>query len=302
MRAFVSDRPTMAGILFILVSATLLSPVATGSVKFLTSTFGIFEIVWIRAVGQTLWMLLFFVPRHGWGVVRSNRPGLQLIRSGLMFLGTVGFVVGVQHVDIATAHTINFTLPFIVVALSVPILGERVGLHRWSAVVVGFIGTLIVIRPGSDAIPLAALWILVSAACWAVVQIMNRRMSTMDSSQTSAIYTYIVALVVTTPFAPFGFEPAMALGPGHWLAIGCVGLFGGMRHYTAIRAAELAPASLIAPFNYCELVGATLVGLIVFTQVPDGWTWLGAGVIIASGLYIARRESLVRAGGGSTGS
>lgn len=298
MRSFLEARPTLVGILFILVSAILLAPVATGSVKFLTNSFDVLEIVWIRALGQTFWMGLLFVPRHGWGVLRANRPGLQLARSGLMFLGTVAFVVGVRQVDIATAHTINFTSPFIVVALSVLFLNERVGAHRWSAVVVGFLGVLIVIRPGSDAIPPSALWILVSAACWSVVQIMSRRMATMDSSQTSALYTYIVALIVTTPFVAFGFEPHSPLGPGQWLAIGCVGLFGGLRHYTAIRAFEFAPASVIAPFNYAELLGATLVGVIVFAQFPDRWTWLGAGVIIASGLYIARRESLVGAGGG----
>ena len=279
-----------------LASGMLMSPVATASAKLLSGHFSVLEIVWIRAAGQTFWMLAMFVPRHGWSVCVSRRPGLQLIRSAIMFFGTVSFILGVVHIDLATAHTIQFTAPFMVVVLSVPLLGERVGMHRWSAVAVGFLGALIVIRPGTDAIPLAALWILVSAACWAVVQVMNRRMSTLDSAETSGLYTYLVALVVTTPFAPLGMEMG-ALPPLAWMAMGAIGLFGGVRHYTAVRAYQLAPASLLAPFGYFELVGATFMGVVVFTQLPDGWTWLGAGVIIASGLYIGRREQRAKRGG-----
>jgi drug/metabolite transporter (DMT)-like permease len=235
-------------------------------------------------------MLLLFLPRHGPGLLRSARPGTQLLRSAVLFVSTLAFVAGVRHVPLATAHTIGFLSPLMVVALSLPMLGERVDPGRWLAVIAGFLGVLIVIRPGGEAIPLDALWILVSAAGWSIVQILSRRLAADEAPETTAIYTYGVALVATSLAMPFVAEIQAWPTLPQWLAILAAGFFGGIRHYFAIKAFQLAPASVIAPFGYLELVGATVVGYLLFLDAPDLWTWIGAGVIIASGLYVARSE------------
>jgi drug/metabolite transporter (DMT)-like permease len=285
-----TSAETLKGVAYIVVSALLLVPFATGAVKYLSASFGVVEIVWVRALGQTAWMLVLFLPRHGFGALRSTRPGLQFVRSTVLFVSTMSFVAGVRHVPLATAHTIHFLSPLMVVALSLPMLGERVELGRWLAVGAGFLGVLIVIRPGSEAMTPAALWILGSAVGWSVVQVLSRRLAADDAPETTAIYTYAVALAATSLAMPFLAEIQVWPSALQWLAILAAGFFGGFRHYFAIKAFHLAPASVITPFNYLELIGATVVGYLIFQDAPDAMTWTGAAVIIASGLYVVRRE------------
>jgi len=279
------------GIFYVVMSAMVLVPMVSASIKHLGHSYGVLEIVWVRALGQTLWMTALLAPRHGWRILLPRRPGMQLIRSGLLLIATICFVLGIKAVPLVTVHVIGFTAPMIVVALSAMFLGERVGAARWLAVVAGFMGVLIILQPGTaGALPSAAMWLLLAAVCWSLVQILSRQMAAHDRSETTAIYTYAVALAATTPFVPAYFDFSIAPGPGGWLAFLLIGLVGGIRHYCIIKAYALAPASLIAPFNYTELLGATLVGAVVFNTLPDGTTWLGAGVIIAAGLYLAYSE------------
>lgn len=287
------QQPTIVrGIVFVILSAMVFVPLATGSVKHLATHYAVVEIVWVRALGQTLWMVLLLVPRHGLAVLRPRRPARQLIRSALLLGATVCFVVGVKTVPLATAHVIGFASPLMVVALSALVLGEQVRPARWAAVIAGFVGVLIVLRPGTGAaLPATALWLVASAGFWSVVQIMSRSIAAHDSAETTAIYTYMAALIATSVLVPWVIDWHAEHTPGDWLAILAVGLFGGIRHYFIIKAYALAPASVIAPFNYSELIGATLVGVVVFGTVPGTWTWLGAAVIIAAGLYLVRSEA-----------
>ncbi|MBT3369325.1 MAG: DMT family transporter [Rhodospirillaceae bacterium] len=282
------------GIFYVVLSAMVLVPMVSASIKHLGHSYGVLEIVWVRALGQTVWMIALLAPRHGWRILLPRRPGIQLLRSGLLFIATLCFILGIKAVPLVTVHVIGFTAPMIVVALSAILLHERVGAARWVAVGGGFLGVLIVLQPGTgNALPPAALWLLLAAVSWSVVQILSRQVAAHDRSETTAIYTYAVALLATTPFVPVYFDFSISPGPGGWLAFLLIGLVGGIRHYCIIKAYALAPASLIAPFNYTELLGATLVGVIVFGTLPNGATWLGAGVIIAAGLYLAHRERSV---------
>jgi len=279
------------GIIYVILSAMVLVPMVSASIKHLGQNYGVVEIVWVRALGQTVWMAALLVPRHGWRILRPHRLGLQLLRSGILFISTICFVFGIKAVPLVTTHVIGFVAPMIVVALSAILLAERISPARWIAVFGGFLGVLIVLQPGMDtALPLASLWLLAAAACWSVVQILSRQIATHDRSETTAIYTYVVALVVMTPLVPGSFDFSLSPGAGDWLAFVLIGLVGGIRHYCSIKAYALAPASIIAPFNYTELLGATLVGAIVFGSTPDGATWLGALVIIAAGLYLVYSE------------
>ncbi len=286
------EQPSLPrGILYVILSAMVLVPMVSASSKHLTQNYSVVEIVWVRALGQTLWMTLLLVPRHGWRIMRPHRLGAQLLRSAVLAIATFCFVMGIKAVPLVSAHVIGFGAPMMVVAMSALFLGERVNAARWIAVIVGFIGVLIVLRPGTgDALPPAALWLLLASASWSVVQILSRHIAARERSETTAIYTYAVALLVTTPFVPMQLDLGATPTGGDWLAFLLLGLVGGVRHYFIIKAYALAPASLIAPFNYTELLGATIVGAIVFATLPDGATWLGAGVIIAAGLYLAQSE------------
>ncbi|HKX07481.1 MAG TPA: DMT family transporter [Stellaceae bacterium] len=263
-------------------------PFLNTCLKLLTPHYSIIEIVWARFIGHFITMIAVFLPSQGWRVFRANRLAIQIIRSFLLLGSTVFSVSGIGYVPLATASAIGFASPIIVTALSVPLLGESVGPRRWSAVLIGFIGVLIVVRPGSGQLTSATLLLLCASSCYALYQIATRRSSQHDSAETGIIYAALVGTVVTSMVVPFGFEAPHTAFDAVLLA--SLGVFGGVGHYFVIRAFRLGPAALIAPFGYLELVGTTTLGYLVFNNFPDSWTWIGAGLIVASGIYIAFRE------------
>jgi drug/metabolite transporter (DMT)-like permease len=176
----------------------------------------------------------------------------------------------------------------IVTALSVPLLHESVGLRRWSAVIVGFIGALLVIRPGPGFHDPAVLLLLLSSAAYALYQIATRWVSLYDDAATGIVFTALLGSLVMTAVLPFVFVmPRTALDFALFFSLG---LLGGFGHYLVICAFQSGPAAVIAPLGYVELIGTTILGYLIFGNFPDAWTWLGAAVIIASGIYIALRE------------
>lgn len=286
-------RSVTIGIFSILLSAVLFAPLSQTATKYLASQFPLIQILFFRALGQTLWTLLFFLPGNGLGMFRANKPKLQLARSAVLFVSGMFWVVAVTTLPLTTASAIAFTAPMMVVIMSVPFLGERVGVHRWTAVVVGFIGALVVIRPGSGEIAPEIGWMLIAAFLFAIYQILTRKVASQDSEATTSIYTVIVALVVTAVMIPWHF---VAPEPGDWAVYAAfvgMGLLGGARHLLVVKAYASAPASLISPFFYCELVGVTILGYAVFDDIPDIWTIIGALIIVLGGLYITQRERVV---------
>lgn len=280
------------GILSIVASSVFFAPLSQTATKYLAADFPLLQIVFFRSLGQTLWMVALFWPVHGIRMFHSNRPGLQLARSTLLFVSSLFWISAVAVVPLTTASAINFTAPMMVVMMSVPLLGERVGVHRWGAVVVGFIGALVVIRPGSGHVPPATFWLLTAAFLFALYQILTRKVAGADNAATTSIFTVLVALVVSAMLIPWHF---LTPEPGDyivWLAFLATGLLGGLRHFFVVKAYEYATAPVISPFFYCELVGVTVLGYLVFGDLPDNWTWLGVAIIVCSGLYIAQRERL----------
>ncbi len=276
--------------------AILLMPVMNTIAKILTVDYPLTQVVWARFTGHFVCMTLLFWPGRGLKLFRSGRPVLQLLRSVIMFLSNGCYIVALSTVALATASAIMFTAPLIVTTLSVPLLGERVGLRRWAAVVVGFIGALIIIRPGLntpafDGTALGIVLLLFSAATFALYQILTRKLSDQDSAETNIVYTALIAAIVTTGIMPFVL--VMPKGVGDGLLFALVGVVGGFSQYFIAKALEQAPASVVSPYLYGELLLAAMVGFAVFGDFPDHWTWLGATVIAASGLYIAYREGVI---------
>ena len=282
----------LRGILLMCAGASVF-PFMNASVKLLGARYPVTEIVWARFTGHLIIMLLVFLPHYGWRVLATRRPAVQFARSFLMLAGNVLFVVAIARVPLATASAIGFTAPLIVTALSVPLLHESVGIRRWSAVVVGFLGTLLVIRPGSGLHDPAILLLLLSSVGNALYQIATRWVGFYDEAATGIVFSALLGSLVMSFILPFVFVvPHNPLDSALFLGLG---LLGGGGHYLVIRAFQSAPAAVIAPLGYAELVGTTTLGYLIFGNFPDLWTWIGAAIIIASGLYIALRERRRRA-------
>jgi drug/metabolite transporter (DMT)-like permease len=234
-----------------------------------------------------------FLPRYGRRLLATRRPGVQIGRSLLMLVSNMMFVVAITRVPLATASAIGFTSPLIVTALSVPLLHESVGIRRWSAVIVGFVGALLVIRPGSGLHDPAVLLLLLSSAAYALYQIATRWVGFYDDAAIGIVFSALLGSLVMTAVLPFVF--VWPQNPLDIVLFCSLGLLGGAGHYLVIRAFQSGPAAVIAPLGYIELIGTATLGYLIFGNFPDAWTWLGAAIIIASGLYIALRERRRRA-------
>lgn len=283
----------LRGILFMCLAATVL-PVMNAFVKYLNIEYHPFAIIWARTTGHFVFALLAFAPTLGLATLfRTQRPGVQMWRAVLHLGSMLCFFVGIAFVPLAEASAITFIAPFIVTALSGPMLGEKVGIRRWTAVIVGFIGALVVTRPGSGAVPPEAILLFGSASCYALYQILTKRVAAIDRPETSVVYSCVAGTAVMSLVVPFFW-----IWPNDWID-GCLflslGLLGGIGHYFLARAFMWGPASVISPFNYGQIAVATGLGYFLFGNLPDIWTWVGVAIIITSGLYIAYRETRRRA-------
>lgn len=278
---------TLRGIL-LMCAGVAMFPFMNAAVKLLAPHYPAMQVTWARFTGHLIVMLMVFLPRHRWTLLRTRRPVVQAGRSILMLLSNLLFVMAIGSVPLATASAIGFTAPLIVTALSVPLLGESVGWRRWCAVLVGFAGALTVTRPGSGFSDPSVLLLLLSSLAYALYQIATRWVGHQDNAATGIIFAALFGSLGLSVVMPFVFVMPRSLLDG--LLFCCPGLLGGFGHYLVIRAFQLGAAAVIAPLGYVELVGTTVLGYLIFGNFPDPWTWVGAGMIIASGIYIAWRE------------
>ena len=285
----VRRQPEVLRGILLMCAGVAMFPFMNAAMKLLgESGYPVAEIVWARFTGHLAAMLLVFLPRYGWRLLATRRPAVQIARSLLMLASNGLYVAAIARVPLATASAIGFTAPLIVTALSVPLLRESVGIRRWSAVIVGFAGALLVIRPGAGMRDPAVLLLLLGSAAYALYQIATRWVSFYDRAATGIVFTALLGALVTSAILPFVFMMPRDLFEA--ALFGSLGVLGGIGHYLVIRAFQAGPAAVIAPLGYVELLGTATLGYVIFGQFPDLWTWLGAAVIIASGLYIALRE------------
>jgi drug/metabolite transporter (DMT)-like permease len=263
-------------------------PLMNVAVKLLAVHYPAAQITWARFTGHLIVMLIVLLPRHGSGLFRTRWPAVQIARSILMLVSNLVYVMAIGRVPLATASAIGFTAPLIVTVLSMPLLHEQVGLRRWSAVVVGFAGALMVVKPASGFHDPAVALLLLSSLAYSLYQIATRMVARHDTAATGIIFAALFGSLGMSPLMLFDF--VMPHSPWDALLFGVLGLLGGLGHYLVIRAFQLAPAAVIAPLGYVELVGTVVLGYLVFDNFPDLSTFLGTGVIIASGIYIAIRE------------
>jgi drug/metabolite transporter (DMT)-like permease len=275
-----------SGIFWMLVTAFFFVCVhATG--KFLLTRYPLVQVVWGRYVFHLVLALIILAPRLA-DVVRSGNLKLQLLRSGFMLGATTFYFAGVQFLPLTEANAINFVTPVLVVILAQPILGERVGFQRWIGVAIGFTGAMIIIRPGSGLIDLAAGLMLLSAFCNACYQLSTRKLGGIDGPLTTLFYTALVGSIGASLAVPFAWEPMDLQG---WFLMLLIGAFALIGHFALINAFRLAPAPTIAPFGYTILIWSAVFGYAIFGQLPDLWTVLGAVVIVIGGIIILRART-----------
>jgi drug/metabolite transporter (DMT)-like permease len=274
----------------LIVTSTVFLACSDALAKYLSLTLPPVEIAWIR-------FLVFFIivtpmMARGSSVLRSNRPGLQVWRAVGLVISSLFFISGLRFLHIAEASATSFIAPVFVTALSIVLLGEKVGIRRWAATLMGLVGVMIVVRPGSSAFHPAAIFPIMSALGWAMTLTVTRMISGKDRAVTTMVYSAITGLCLLTALVPFIWvTPSwrdILLGIG-------IGIASTTGQWIVVLAFRYADASVLAPFSYCQLVWATIFGFFIFGETPDLWTIAGAAVIIGSGIYTAHRERLRRA-------
>jgi drug/metabolite transporter (DMT)-like permease len=259
--------------------------------KYLLQSYPAPQVIWARFFFHLLLALAIMGPGLLRGL-RSGRPLLQLARSLLILLTTSMFFVGITTIPLATATTIMFLTPLLVTVLSIPLLGEKVGMRRLTGVLVGFAGALVIVRPGFDDMSVGVLLVLGASLSNSFYQLVTRQVRHYDEPNTTLLYTALAGTVVFSAVAPMDWRPPQGVD---WLLFVGMGIIGALSQLCLIRAFRLAPAAIVSPFSYTGLIWATIFGFVMFLELPDVWTLAGAALIVSSGLYVFHRERTLAA-------
>ena len=284
-----ADRP-FKGIALVLASTIFLG-ISDVTAKYLSATLPSIEIAWIRFLVFAIIMTPAMMPGSPLYALHTNRLGLHLVRGAALLGSSLFFISGLRFLPIAEASATGFVAPLFVTALSIVFLGEKVGLRRWIATGVGLVGVLIILRPGTGAFHPAAFFPLVSALAWACTLIMTRMMSGTERAITTMTYSSIAGLFILSALVPF----VWVTPTWHDIAFGIlIGVASTAGQWIVVLAFRYADASVLAPFSYTQLLWVSVLGFLVFGEVPDVYTITGAAFIVASGLYTAHRERVRR--------
>ena len=276
------------GVMFFITAIFLISVVDTICKSF-TKDLHAIQLVWgyFLGINLTLWIFFFLKGKKLTRLIKTDRLYLQIFRPALLVCSISSLFFGLTYLPIAEATTIGFVAPLFITALSVPILKEKVGIHRWSAVAVGLIGVIIIVRPGSDLWHFASIMPLLGALFFALFQIMTRLLSTTEKTYTTLFYTGLGGFVWSSIIVPFVWTTPSYK---YFLVFFITGAMGAIAHLCMINAFDRAEASLLAPYNYTKLLWVSVFGYLVFGDIPSLDMWIGAVIIVSAGIYIIYRE------------
>jgi drug/metabolite transporter (DMT)-like permease len=276
------------GVAMMALAVLFFTCIDTSAKWLVTAGLAAIQVVFVRYAVHFLLALSLYLPGEGSSALRSNAPGRQLLRSSCLFASTICNFTALQFLPITVTTTIMFSGPIAVTVLAIPILGERVGLHRFAAVCTGFLGVLVVMQPWGAEFHPAMLLNLAAMTLAALYFIMTRMLAGTESNATSQLWASGLATVCLAPFAVRVWQwPTAAID---WAPFLLIGIFGGVGHILATSAHRMADASILAPIVYIQIILAAVASIIVFGVYPTVWT-LGGGLIIAgAGLYIWWRE------------
>ena len=282
---------TLKGVLFFMTAIFLISVVDTVC-KVFTKDLHSIQLVWGYFVGinLTLWVFFLFKGEKFSNLWRTERPLLQIIRPAFLVCSISSLFIGLTYLPIAEATVIGFVAPLFITALSVPILKEHVDIHRWSAVAIGLVGVIIIIRPGGDLWHLASVMPLLGALFFELFQIITRLLAATERTHTTLFYTGLGGLAWSSLIVPFVWvTPSIT----HIFVFLSTGAMGAMAHLCMIIACDRAEASLLAPYNYTKLIWVSVLGYLIFDDVPSLDMWIGAIIIVSAGFYVLYRERYV---------
>lgn len=261
--------------------------IMAADIRYLVPKFSILELIFLRSV-ISLCLILPWAISGGAGVLRTRRLGLHVFRNSIHYLGNLGWFLGVILVPLADVAALQFTIPLFLVVMAALILRENIGPHRWWATAIGFMGMLVIVRPGYIPIGTGALALLMSSMFYASSQTATKILSRTDSPN-------LVLFYMTVIFVPISFVPALFgwVTPGldDVVPLLVLGITGFTAHFCMIRAFAAADASFVVPFDFLRLPMSAVIGFLLFQERPDMWTWIGASIIFASAYYNTRRET-----------
>ncbi len=281
------------GIAMMLASVFLFS-VMSVLVKAMTEVYPVTEVVFFRNAAALIPVTLAVLMHGGMGTLRTERPGAHLWRSVIGLSAMSMLFWSFDLLPLADAVALNFSSPLFLTALSVPLLGEKVGVHRWSAVAVGFAGVLVMVRPSGDVLQLGALVALGAAFAQALAMVAIRQLSRTEAPDTIVFWFTLVATALGLFTLPFAW--ITPVGWADWAMLAGAGLVGGVAQLFLTRAYAFAPAAVVAPFSYASILWATLFGFVLWGDAPAVHVVVGALIVAASGLYILYRETRRRVG------
>ena len=272
-----------------LVSITyMLFTLLDGSAKWLVHSVPVIVVVWLRFVMHALIGGAVLFPLRGLALVRTRYWRWHAVRA-LMFVGMTGINFwALQYLQLAVTSSIYFVVPIIIALLAAPLLGEKLDAGRWAAILAGFAGVLVIVRPWSAEFHPAMLASIVNAILYALFNLMTRRLAAYDSPETIQFLPAVGATLLLAPFALSAWR-----SPAGWLEWGVLcllGVCGGLGHYLLALAHRYAPATVLAPFLYQQVIYMAILGYLVFGDVPAPAVWTGAAIVVASGLYLFARE------------
>lgn len=275
------------GILFMLGGMFMFSAVDTQA-KFLTSTFHPVQIIWLRQLGLLVGVLILLYIK-GPAVLKTAQPLLQVSRGALAICSALLFVFGIKYVELADAVAVSFVAPFFLTILGAFALGEKVGVKRWVAVAIGFMGAMIIIRPGTGAIHPSVFLVVLATVFYATRQVIGRLLADTDKTSTTVAYTAIVgSLLISLPL-PFVWKNPESTQ--QILIIFSMTIMAALGEILVIKALEVAEAVVVAPVHYTLIIWGTFYGYVVFGDLPDFWTWVGTAVIVSAGLFTFYRQN-----------
>jgi drug/metabolite transporter (DMT)-like permease len=281
--ATAARRGRLRGIALMCGAVALFSCI-DASAKFLNNHMDVIQVVWARYAFATLLTFAISNPITRPGLMRTTRPWLQLGRSALLVLSTALNVIAVRYLQLDQTVSIMFSTPFLIALIAGPLLGEWIGLRRWLAISVGFLGVVVVMRPGVGGIHPAAILSVAGTICYAFYNVSTRVLARSDSTETTLFYSNVVGFLGTTAILPTVWQTPQSLTIA--IVMVAIGAFGAFGHFLLIAAHRLAPAPVLAPYIYTQIVWMVMLGYFVFADVPSRWTLIGASVVIASGLYL----------------
>lgn len=283
-------RQRLIGIALMCAAVALFAVLDT-TAKYLNTQMDALEIAWARYTSAFVLTLIISNPLTHTQLLRTASPKLQIVRSLLLVAATVLNFLALRWLQLDEVLSIIFTFPFIVAIVSGPMLGEWLGWRRWSAICFGFAGVLLITRPGFGGMHPAAVLSLAATICYGFYAVITRIVSRVDSNQTSLFYANFIGALVMLPVIPFVWQT-----PSNWviaLMLLGTGVLGSLGHFCLISGHRLAPASVLSPFIYTQLIWVVILGFLVFDHAPTGWTMAGAAMVIGSGLYLLYRERQV---------